>query len=86
MSRTRREAFDDYMDIRCDDDFEKFEEAYCGEWDSEEDFARQLVDDCYDIERQMGSLSIYFDYAAFGRDLFLTDYTMGEHGHVFRVL
>lgn len=86
MDGSRQEAFEDYMDIRSDDDFEKFEEAYCGEWDSEEDFARQLVDDCYDIERQMGSLSSYFDYAAFGRDLFMTDYSMGEHGHVFRVI
>ena len=51
-----------------------------------DDFARQLVDDCYDIERQMGSLSSYFDYAAFSRDLFMTDYSMGEHGHVFRVI
>ena len=51
-----------------------------------EDFAEQLVNDCYNIDNMMGSLSSYFDYKAFARDLFMTDYTMGEHGHVFRVL
>ena len=86
MDESRQEAFDDYMDTRSDDDFDKFEEAYCGEWDSEEDFAQQLVDDCYNIDNMMGNLSSYFDYKAFARDLFMTDYTMGEHGHVFRVL
>lgn len=86
MDESRQEAFDDYMDICSDDDFESFDDAYCGKWDSKEDFARQLVDDCYDIERMMGSLSYYFDYEAYGRDLFMTDYTMGDNGHVFRVV
>ena len=86
MAESRQEAFDDYMDTLSDDDFDSFEEAYCGEWDSEEDFAQQLVNDCYNIDNMMGSLSSYFDYKAFARDLFMTDYTMGEHGHVFRVL
>ena len=54
--------------------------------DSEEDFAEQLVNDCYNIDNMMGSLSSYFDYKAFARDLFMSDYTMGEHGHVFRAL
>lgn len=26
----------------------------------------------------------YFDYEAFGRELFMFDYTMGANGHVFR--
>jgi hypothetical protein len=32
----------------------------------------------------MGSLAKYFDYASFADDLFDTDYSMGENGHVFR--
>lgn len=48
------EAVDDYMELH--DDLDNFEEAYCGEWDSEEDFARHIVDECYDLERTMGNL------------------------------
>ena len=76
------DAVDDYMEFA--DDLDDFEEAYCGEWDSEEDFARHIVDECYDLERTMGDLSRYFDYEAFGRDLFMWDYNMGANNHVFR--
>jgi antirestriction protein len=40
----------------------------------------------YDLDKSMGSLSQYFDYEAFGRDLFMYDYTMGANGNVFRNL
>ena len=76
------EAVDDYMELH--DDLDNFEEAYCGEWDSEEDFARHIVDECYDLERTMGNLSQYFDYEAFARELFMYDYTMGANNNVFR--
>ncbi len=32
----------------------------------------------------MGGLSNYFDYEAFGRELFMYDYTMGANNNVFR--
>lgn len=32
----------------------------------------------------MGSLSNYFDYEAYGRELFMWDYNMGANNHVFR--
>ena len=76
------DAVDDYMEFA--DELDNFEEAYCGEWDSEEDFARHIVEECYDLERTMGDLSRYFDYEAFGRDLFMWDYNMGANNHVFR--
>ncbi len=76
------DAVDDYLDLY--DNLENFEDAFCGYWESEEDFARHIVDECYDIERTMGSLSQYFDYEAFARDLFMYDYTMGANGNVFR--
>ncbi len=84
MNEEMREAFDDYICNFSFVDFESFEEAYCGKYNSEEDFATELLDDCYDIERMMGSLARYFDYEAFARDLFMTDYWMGYNGHVFR--
>ena len=76
------EAVDDYLEFH--DDLDDFEEAYCGEWDSEEDFARHIVEECYNLEKTMGDLARYFDYEAFGRELFMYDYTMGANGHVFR--
>ena len=48
-----QEAVDDYMEFH--DEVDNFEviakrlacqEAYCGEWDSEEDFARHIVEEC----------------------------------------
>ena len=79
-----QEAVDDYMEFH--DSLDNFDEAYMGEWDSEEDFARHIVDECYDLEKTMGNLSNYFDYERFARELFMFDYQMGEHGNVFRVL
>jgi len=45
---------------------------------------RHIVEECYDLERTMGGLSRYFDYEAFGRELFMYDYTMGANNNVFR--
>lgn len=42
-----------------------------------------IVNECYDLERMMGNLSYYFDYKAFARDLFISDYIF-EDGYVFR--
>ncbi|MBD5505637.1 MAG: antirestriction protein ArdA [Lachnospiraceae bacterium] len=76
------DAVDDYLEFH--DSLDNFEEAYCGEWDSEEDFARHIVEECYNLEKMMGSLANYFDYEAFARELFDWDYTMGANGNVFR--
>ena len=76
------DAVDDYMEFH--DTLDDFEEAYCGEWDSEEDFARHIVEECYNLEKMMGSLANYFDYEAFARELFMYDYSMGANNHVFR--
>ena len=81
-----KEAVDDWMDLGHDFDMERFNEAYQGHFSSEEDFAEHIVDECYDIEKCMGSLSSYFDYEAFARDLFMCDYEMGNNNYVFRVL
>jgi antirestriction protein len=51
---------------------ESFEDAYCGEWDSEKAYAEDLFDECYahDIPE---NLRFYMDYEAFARDLFIGD-------------
>ena len=53
------EAVDAFMDWGAEK-LEHFEDCYLGEYDSEEDYARQYIADCYDLYRLMGSLSNYF--------------------------
>jgi len=67
-----------YIDYFGADSLDQFEERYQGEHSSEEDFARQLVDDIYNLDKMMGSLAHYFDYEAFARDLFMGDYTSAD--------
>ena len=78
------EAVDDFLEIFRPEDFDRMDDAYAGVYDSKEDFAREMVNDCYDIEKMMGSLADYFDYEAFARDLFMCDYHFGSHGTVLR--
>ena len=76
-----------------------FEEAYCGEVDSEEDSAQHIIEEYYNREleiaeyllnklnmkqKMMGSLANYFDYEAFTRELINWNYNMQANGHVFR--
>ena len=35
------------------------------------EYAEELIDDCYDLEKTMGNLASYFDYEKFARDLIL---------------
>ena len=86
LNDDEKEAVDDWMTLGHDFDMERFNEAFQGHFSSKEDFAEHIVDECYDIEKCMGSLSSYFDYEAFARDLFMCDYEMGNNNHVFRVL
>ena len=66
------------------EDLDRMDDAYAGVYDSKEDFAREIVSDCYDINKMMGSLADYFDYEAFARDLFMGDYHFGSYGTVLR--
>ena len=84
LSDTMKEAMDDYLELGMDFDMDNFNEAYQGQWDSEEDFARYLIDELYDIEHMMGHLSNYFDYASYADDIFNSEYSFGSNGHVFR--
>lgn len=51
-----------------DEAFAKCGDVYIFEGTREE-YAQQFVDDCYDLDKQMGELARYFDYGAFGHDL-----------------
>ncbi|VEB35408.1 antirestriction protein [Legionella sainthelensi] len=60
-------------DYSIDDAKVMLENNYQGCYDSEVEFARQLFDECY-ANQFPNSLSCYFDYEAFARDLFISDY------------
>ena len=77
-----KEAVDAFVDWG-GESLEHFEDCYCGEWEDEEDYARHIVGECYDLDRIMGNLANFFDYAAYGCELFMYDYYM-DNGHVFR--
>ena len=78
------EAVDDFLEWYTPEDLDNMHDAYAGVYDSEEDFAREIVNERYDIEKMMGDLSYYFNYEALARDLFLGDYHFGSHGTVLR--
>ena len=77
-------AVEDFLEWDSTEDLERMHDAYVGVYDSEEDFAEEIVSDCYDIEKTMGDLACYFDYEKFARDLFISDYYFGSHGTVLR--
>ena len=54
---------------------ERFEEAYAGEWSSEEDFAQDLASETMEIPQH---LEFYIDYDKLARDLFINDYYSAE--------
>ena len=54
---------------------ERFEEAYAGEWLSEEDFAEQLAEETMEIPQH---LAFYIDFEKLARDLFINDYFSAE--------
>lgn len=65
------------------DEIYDFEDAYCGQYGSEEDFARGLIDE-EALYNKLGDLALYFDFEAYARDLFISDYFIGANGYVFR--
>ena len=79
-------AFRAFLDVTSDSDadFSDFRERYCGRWDSEEEFAQHLADELCMFDNVPESITRFFDFKAFARELFMSDYDMGDGGHVFR--
>ncbi len=80
-----REAFQAYIDFKCDSslDIDDFREAYQGEWDSEEEYARHIVEECGMLDNVPESLKEYFDFERYADDLFRWDYEFIDD-YVFR--
>lgn len=69
-------------DIESEDPYDllsKFRDAYVGQYDNEEDFAYKIIEECYELPE---FAKTYFDYNAFARDLFISDYIYID-GYVF---
>lgn len=63
-------------------DADKVAEAYLGTFDSDADYAYDLVESLGILEGVDSILSRYFDYEAFARDLMISD-VMEHNGHYF---
>lgn len=88
LGDTEQEAFfvwcnyksHDLSEEDADDLVRDFQDEYQGQYDDEEDFSYQIVEECYDLPE---FAKTYFDYKQFARDLFMCDYWFDD-GFVFR--
>jgi len=76
------EAFVEWAEYFNACDYDAFQEAYQGEAESEEDYARNYADETGLLNDMPDSLLIYFDYEAYGRDMFLNGLVL-LNGYVF---
>lgn len=74
------EALIAYIDMAGSWSKRGFEQDYVGEADSEEDFAEQHVDECWEVPEH---LQYYIDYERVARDIFINDFYFTD-GFVFR--
>ena len=87
MDSTVQDAFSAWLDYEsrdlskadADDLVKKFTDEYIGQYDEEEDYAREVIEQCYELPDFALN---YFDYAAFARDLFNDGYKFLD-GFVF---
>lgn len=70
----------DLSEEDADDLIRDFRDEYQGQYDDEEDFAYEIIEECYDLPE---FAKTYFDYEKFARDLFMCDYWFDD-GFVFR--
>ncbi len=62
---------------------ESFQDAYCGEWDSEKAYAENLFDELY-LHEVPEHIQNYIDYEAFTHDIFMGDnYSVDKSGGVY---
>ena len=83
-----RRAFDAYIENkgggRDAEVFDDFRDKYVGEFNSEEEFADHIADECGMLDKVPESIKQYFNYERFARDLFASDYDFFDNAFVFR--
>lgn len=88
LNETQQEAFGVWLNYTShdiasediDDLISSFEDEYQGKYKNEEDFAYDIVEQCYELPEFSKT---YIDYEKFANDLFICDYYY-EDGYVFR--
>lgn len=78
----REAAFIAWAEYTGECDYDAFDDVYRGEAESEEDFAREMVEDNGLLNEVPEPLRSYFDFEAWARDLFSSGYVFHD-GYVF---
>lgn len=73
-----------YSGELCDTWEDKYNEANMGEWESWEDFAEYLINDCEALGEIPDRVKLYIDYSAFARDLDFNGEYKEQNGFFFR--
>lgn len=89
LTPSKAEAFAEYCDHNygeaITDLAETFDQMYIGQFDDETSFGEWFAEETGLLEGVAPSVSLYFDYAAYGRDLLINHYYMTAGGHVFNI-
>ena len=67
--KIEEEGFDKinaFLEVYSIEDLDNFEESYCGEWNSFQEYAEDYFDSCYEVPDY---LTYYIDYKKFANDL-----------------
>ena len=75
-------AYEVYL-TEFDGNVDDFQDRYCGEYKSLEDYAYEYCEDTGMLDDVPDNIKMYFDYAAFGRDMDLGGDITFIDGHVF---
>jgi len=78
------ENFNAFVESMGSFNFQSFEDAFFGRYESEVDYAKSYVDECGMLSEIPENLRYYFDYERYARDLFISDvYFHAATGCVF---
>lgn len=67
--KIEEEGFDKinaFLEVYSIEDLDSFDESYCGEWDSFQEYAEDYFDSCYEVPSHLEN---YIDYEKFANDL-----------------
>jgi antirestriction protein len=78
---TDADALRSFVENDSSADLSSFEDSYCGKYKDMEDYAYELIRECYVLPEPLAS---YFDYEKYARDLGYDGYWQDSNGHVFR--
>ncbi len=86
LDEDEQEAFKAFLEVTCDDDadIDDFRERYCGQWDSEEEFAEHIVEETGMLDSVPEDVKRFFNFEAYADELFQYDYDFSSEGYVFR--